>query len=116
MSSDESNAGPDSGRSSPEDDALKRRLADLGKRIDAAAPERRAMSEEEASRRSSALGKAFRLSTELVVGVFGGGAIGWLLDQWLGTSPGFLIGFLLLGVAAGLTNAVRTARQMGAKN
>src|SRR6266481_647605 len=38
-------------------------------------------------RRSTALGMAFRLSTELVVGVGVGGALGWALDRWLGTTP-----------------------------
>jgi ATP synthase protein I len=49
----------------------------------------------------------------LVAGVFVGGFIGWLLDRWLKTLPLFLVVFLLLGIAAGLLNAVREARKMG---
>ncbi len=95
------------------DERLKKRLDALDKRLDAATGRNpSAPSEAELRRRSGTLGKAMRLSTELVAGVFGGGLIGWLLDQWLGTMPLLLVIFLLLGVAAGLLNAVRTARQM----
>lgn len=77
-------------------------------------------SEEELGRRSSALGKAFKLSTELVAGVFVGGFFGWLLDYWLGerlfgTKGLFLVVFLLLGIAAGFLNVIRAARGMSEK-
>ena len=62
--------------------------------------------------RSGALGMAFRLGAEMVVGVAIGGVIGWALDSWLGTAPAFLIMFLLLGSGAGILNAVRSARRM----
>lgn len=112
-------AGSDdeTGRTLPPGEAerLKKRLSELDKRIEAKSS-RGGPSDEELGRRSTALGKAMRLSTELVVGVFSGGVIGWLLDQWLGTMPLMLVVFLMLGVAAGLMNAVRTARSMSAKN
>ncbi len=66
--------------------------------------------------RSSAIGTAFRLSTELVVGLVVGVAIGWLLDEWLGTSPWFLIIFFFFGMAAGVLNVVRTAAMMNSAN
>lgn len=62
--------------------------------------------------RGKAMGIAFRITTELVAGVFIGGVIGYFLDQWLGTVPFFLIVFLLLGIAAGLLNSVRAAQRM----
>jgi ATP synthase protein I len=58
---------------------------------------------------ASALARGFRLSTELVAGVLMGGAIGWLLDRWLGISPWGMIVFLLLGFAAGVLNVMRAA-------
>jgi len=64
--------------------------------------------------RSSAMGIAFRLSTELVAGVFVGGAIGLGLDRWLGTDPWFMLVFFFLGVAAGILNVFRTAKQLAA--
>lgn len=55
------------------------------------------------------MARGFRLSAELVGGVLVGGAIGWLIDRWLGISPGGLIVFLLLGFAAGVLNVMRAA-------
>jgi len=64
---------------------------------------------------NSAMGIAFRLSTELVAGVFVGAFMGWLLDSWFGTSPLFLIIFFFLGTAAGVVNVTRTAQRMNAE-
>ena len=64
--------------------------------------------------RGIAMGKAFRLVTELVVGLVVGGFIGWYLDQWLGTTPIMLLIFFILGVAAGVLNVMRTAHSFGA--
>jgi ATP synthase protein I len=61
---------------------------------------------------TSGFARGFRLSTELVVGVLVGGAIGWLIDRWLGISPWGLIVFLLLGFAAGVLNLMRAAGVM----
>jgi ATP synthase protein I len=58
-------------------------------------------------------GKAMRIGTELVAAVIVGGGIGFLLDSWLGTKPWFLIGFLLLGNAAGLWNIYRISNSQG---
>ena len=96
-------------------DRLKERLRELERKLEPDVEKREGMSEEERGRRSSALGKALQLSTELVVGVFAGGFFGWLLDRWLKTLPLFLVVFLLLGIAAGLMNVVREARKMGEK-
>ena len=62
--------------------------------------------------RGAAMGMAFRLSTELVAGLVVGGAIGWLLDKWLGSGPWFLLIFFFLGTAAGILNVFRTAKQL----
>lgn len=97
-------------RDEPDFKDIKGRLDKLGEKLgdvhdkDTPAPDAKA--------RGQAMGLAFRLATELVAGVFVGALIGWALDRWLGTSPFLLIGFLLLGVAAGLLNAVRAAQQM----
>ena len=53
--------------------------------------------------------RRFRLSTELVAGVFVGAVIGWFLDRTLGISPWGLIVFVLLGFAAGVLNVIRGA-------
>jgi ATP synthase protein I len=95
-----------------ERERLKERLKELEHKLDTRESEGRGLSDEESAKRSSALGKAFQLAVELVAGVFVGGLIGWALDGWLGTSPLFLLVFLLLGIAAGFLNVIRAARAM----
>ncbi len=62
--------------------------------------------------RQNAMGTAFRLSTDLVAAVLVGGFIGWLIDKGLGTEPFGLLLFFFLGIAAGIVNVFRTARQL----
>ncbi len=83
------------------------RRADFEKRL-----ERARGSPDEAQSRGDAMGRAFRISSELVVGLFVGGLIGWQLDAWLDTSPVFLLVFFLAGAAAGIWNVIRTALEM----
>lgn len=52
---------------------------------------------------------AFRLSTEFVSAIVVGLAIGFGLDWLAGTTPWFMIVFLLLGFAAGVLNVLRSA-------
>ncbi len=96
-------------------DRLKDRLRELERKLEPREGEHDSPSEEELGRRSTALGKAFQLATELVAGVFVGGLLGWLLDRWFGTLPLFLLVFLLLGIAAGFLNVIRAARRMSEK-
>ena len=91
-------------------DDLKKRLSELDSDIDQA--RERGADKESDRRRSSAIGYAFRLATELVVGVCFGGFIGWWLDGWFGTTPIFLLIFFVLGLAAGIMNVIRTAHKM----
>ncbi|MDQ0313944.1 AtpZ/AtpI family protein [Amorphus orientalis] len=55
------------------------------------------------------IGHALKLSSEFVGGIVVGAGLGWLLDEWLGTTPWGLIGFLMLGFAAGVLNVLRSA-------
>ncbi len=86
-----------------------RRLADLEGRLRKARGNTKARPEDPSP---SKLGAAFRLVTELLAAVIVGGGIGWALDRVLGTSPLLLIVMFMLGVAAGMRNVIRTARQM----
>ena len=70
---------------------------------------------EKPASRGVVLGKAFRLVSELVIGLVIGGAIGWYLDRWLGTTPIMLLIFFVLGVAAGVLNVVRAAKSFEAE-
>ena len=62
--------------------------------------------------RGSAMGIAFRISTDLVAAVLVGGVIGYSLDEWLGTDPFLLLVMLFIGIAAGFVNVIRSAREM----
>ena len=48
-----------------------------------------------------------RVATELVAGVVVGTFVGWVLDQWLDTSPLFLLVMFFLGAIAGMLNVWR---------
>jgi ATP synthase protein I len=89
-------------------------LADLDQRIQAARKTakwaRPQPDKETAASRTSDMGVALRLSSELVAGVLVGAGIGWGLDRMFGTSPLCLIVFLGLGSAAGVMNVIRVTR------
>ena len=52
-----------------------------------------------------------RVLTELIAGLAGGGLMGWCFDHWLGTSPGFLLGFLFLGIGVAFRNIIRISQE-----
>ena len=58
------------------------------------------------------MGSAFRLGTELVASVVVGTIIGFILDNWFGTKPWFIIIFFFLGVTAGILNVIRVAKNI----
>jgi ATP synthase protein I len=91
---------------------LARRLDALSSSLDAEQRQRAAAA---APRRSDTRGYAlaFRLASEFVAGILVGAAIGWGLDALAGTTPWGMIGFLLLGFAAGVVNVIRSAEKMG---
>ena len=61
---------------------------------------------------SSKLGLAFKMSTELVAAVLVGTIIGFILDNWFGTKPWLILIFFFVGVAAGIYNVVKSAKNM----
>ena len=58
------------------------------------------------------MGSAFRLGTELVAAAVVGTIIGFILDNWFGTKPWFIIIFFIIGVIAGMLNVIRVAKRM----
>ena len=60
----------------------------------------------------SSLGTAFKLSTELVAAVAVGTIIGFILDNWFGTKPWLILIFFFVGVFAGISNVIRSAKNM----
>ena len=61
---------------------------------------------------SSSMGAAFKMSTELVSAVVVGTIIGFILDNWFGTKPWLILIFFFVGVIAGITNVVKSAKKM----
>ena len=100
-----------------EREAFKQRADALGKRLDSAKSHSTSIPKATPStsgnaENGNAMGKALRISTELVGGVIVGAGLGWLLDKALGTFPAFFIVFFLLGAAAGMVNIVRAGTSM----
>ncbi|MBD1149675.1 AtpZ/AtpI family protein [Pelagibacterales bacterium SAG-MED27] len=60
----------------------------------------------------SSIGAAFKLSTELVAAVAVGTIIGFIFDKTFGTTPWFILIFFFVGVVAGITNVIRSAKNM----
>ena len=61
---------------------------------------------------AASLGKALKISTELVAAVVVGTTIGFLLDNWFGTKPILTICYFFMGVAAGILNVIKSAKKM----
>ena len=61
---------------------------------------------------SSSIGTAFKLSTELVAAVAVGTIIGFIFDKTFGTKPWFILIFFFVGVIAGITNVIKSAKKM----
>ena len=64
------------------------------------------------SQNSSSIGAAFKLSTELVSAVAVGTIIGFILDKTFGTKPWLILIFFFVGVVAGITNVIKSAKNM----
>ena len=66
----------------------------------------------EKKQNSSPIGSAFKLSTELVSAVAVGTIIGFILDNTFGTKPWLILIFFFVGVVAGITNVIKSAKNM----
>ncbi len=64
------------------------------------------------NQKSSSIGAAFKLSTELVAAVAVGTIIGFILDNTFGTKPWLIIIFFFIGVIAGIINVIKSAKNM----
>jgi ATP synthase protein I len=107
--------GDDRGKLSPDErKAFEQRVSELDQRLskataDAATPKVKALDD---VRRHKALGYGMQMAMDLVLAPVLGAGLGWVVDSYLGTRPITLLIGLGLGIAAGITNLVRTYRQM----
>ena len=65
----------------------------------------------EKNHKNSNFGEAFKVSTELVAAVAVGTIIGFILDNWFGTKPWLILIFFFVGVIAGISNVIRSAKK-----
>ena len=94
--------------------AFEGRISDLGGRLDKVKANRQAdaQAELDAEMRGRGMAYGMRMAAELVGAVIVGGAIGWGLDKWLGSTPWLFLLFFVLGFAAGVLNVVRAYERM----
>ena len=62
--------------------------------------------------RPTTIGIAFKMSTEVVSAVIVGTIIGFILDKTFGTKPWLILIFFFVGVVAGITNVIKSAKNM----
>lgn len=86
------------------------RLDELEERLRAA--RERSARPQRAAQRLSGAGAGLRVAADLLAGVAVGIGLGLMFDRWLGTRPWFMLGFFVLGAAAGMRNVVRTAERL----
>jgi len=109
--------GPGRGVLSRQDrEAFETRVSDIGRKLDEVNSRKAPPPEVDRGDRGAAMGQAFKIAIELVVGIGFGGFLGWGLDRFFETSgPWFLIVFVVLGFAAGMLNVIRTAQRLQAQ-
>jgi ATP synthase protein I len=93
-------------RSPSEDKALQQLQARISAAQKASRPE---------GKQHSPAGHAMRMGIDLVSGTCVGTAVGYGIDQWLGSMPWFLLLGFCLGLAAGVRLMMQTARNVEAE-
>ena len=84
----------------------------LSKRIDVALAKK---DYKETYKNTVSLNIYYRVGTEILAGLIIGAGIGLTIDQWLSTTPLFLIIFFILGGVAGIYNLWRVLTGKGLK-
>ena len=111
MSNDEKTGPPAAGHLSAADKVdLSKRASSIGEGIDAVRS-RQPVQKHRDVNQGDAMGRALKVSAELIGGVGVGSVLGWFLDKWLGTYPWLFILCFFLGTGAGLLNIVRQAQR-----
>jgi ATP synthase protein I len=89
------------------------RLGSLDERLDRL---QKAEAKRTAKRQPDVNYQAGQLVLSQLVGCpLGGGIVGWLLDQWLGTRPWLMLVMLFLGFAVGIWNVIRISNRSQSK-
>jgi len=89
-----------------------KKIKEIATRLEIAKKSIKNMRNNDQGSNAASLGKALKISTELVAAVVVGSIIGFLLDDWFDTKPLLTICFFFMGVAAGILNVFRSAKKM----
>ena len=89
-----------------------KKIKEISARLEIAKKNIKNIQKNEEGSNAASLGKALKISTELVAAVVVGSIIGFLLDGWFDTKPLLTICFFIMGVAAGMLNVFRSAKKM----
>ena len=89
-----------------------RKIKEIGTRLEIAKKNIKKTERNKEGSNAASLGKALKISTELVAAVVVGSIIGFLLDGWFDTKPLLTICFFIMGVGAGMLNVFRSAKKM----
>ena len=90
-------------------------LKEISTRLKIAKKNIKNIKKENSSSNAASLGKALKISTELVAAVLVGSTLGFILDNWFDTKPLLTICFFIIGVAAGILNVIKSAKKMQKK-
>jgi len=90
-------------------------LKEISTRLKIAKKKVKKVKQENDGSNAASLGKALKISTELVAAVFVGAIMGFILDSWFDTKPLLTICFFFMGVAAGILNVFKSAKRMNKK-
>lgn len=86
-------------------------LSEFSSRLDAARKDAAPDAETAAEGRGRAVGKGFRLGSELLAAMIVGPLLGLGLDRLAGTGPWGLVGGIFVGFAAGVMNVSRAMKE-----
>ena len=89
-----------------------KKIKEIATRLEIAKKSIKNMRNDNQGSNAASLGKALKISTELVAAVVVGSIIGFILDDWFDTKPLLIICFFFMGVAAGILNVFRSAKKM----
>ena len=90
-------------------------LKEISTRLEIAKKKNKNIKKRSGGSNAASLGKALKISTELVAAVVVGTIMGFILDDWFDTKPLLTICFFFMGVAAGILNVFRSAKKMHKK-
>lgn len=89
-------------------DELDQRLGDLSNKLEKRRLDNKVAESTKGLNDRNGIAYGLKIASEFVSAIVVGGIIGWVFDQWVGTTPFGLIVFFLLGFVAGILNVLRT--------